>query len=489
MNRAAARVSLLVFVLAILAGCEHGSESADEATTRPSPAAAAPENYLEPKGPPVTTVVMKTQAPKPTTSLPKGASCVTAECHAKFTVAAQIHRPVGEKACDSCHVDDVGGHRYPLKRGKVEMCTFCHAVAGTQSHQHKPIADSKDGCMTCHDPHAGPVKFLLKADNVEQLCRKCHDVPLQKFAHDPFKKGQCTLCHEPHQSANAKLVRGGEGKDHCLSCHSGMKQTLASASTVHAPVKQACVTCHNPHSSEFAHELKRSVDQTCLSGECHAKVATQIASAPVKHKAMTADGACANCHNPHASNQTHLLANRADAVCLTCHKEMAKTLAGAKFLHGPIRAGECSACHDAHGAQHANLLDRAFPETFYTSFDVTKYELCFTCHEKQVTLVARTTALTNFRNGEQNLHYLHVNRDEKGRSCRTCHDIHGSNLPNHMASSVPFEGSKWAMPLEYEKTEKGGRCTPGCHATRTYDRGAAPASVITATNPTTRGAS
>jgi predicted CXXCH cytochrome family protein len=184
-----------------------------------------------------------------------------------------------------------------------------------------------------------------------------------------------------------------------------------------------------------------------------------------------------------------LLANRTDAVCLTCHKEMAKTLAGAKFLHGPIRAGECSACHDAHGAQHANLLDRAFPETFYTSFDVKKYDLCFTCHEKQLTLVAKTTALTNFRNGEQNLHYLHVNRDEKGRSCRTCHDIHGSNLPNHMASSVPFEGSKWAMPLEYEKTGKGGRCTPGCHVTRTYDRGAAPATVITATNPTTRGAS
>jgi hypothetical protein len=45
------------------------------------------------------------------------------------------------------------------------------------------------------------------------------------------------------------------------------------------------------------------------------------------------------------------------------------------------------------GAQHANLLDRAFPETFYTSFDVKKYDLCFTCHEKQVTLVAKTTTL------------------------------------------------------------------------------------------------
>jgi len=118
--------------------------------------------------------------------------------------------------------------------------------------------------------------------------------------------------------------------------------------------------------------------------------------------------------------------------------------------------------------------------TFYTKFDLKKYDLCFTCHEANIVLTSKTTTLTNFRNGEVNLHFVHVNRDDKGRSCKTCHDVHASNLPNHMALSVPFEGSGWAMPIEYEKSATGGSCAPGCHKPRTYDRTAT-------TMPTTRG--
>ena len=113
----------------------------------------------------------------------------------------------------------------------------------------------------------------------------------------------------------------------------------------------------------------------------------------------------------------------------------------------------------------------------------------FTCHEPDSVLESKTTTLTNFRDGEVNLHYLHVNRDDKGRSCKTCHELHGSNLPNHMASEVPFEGSKWAMPIEYQKTERGGGCTPGCHDTKTYDRGGAATVIPAREQPTTRGAS
>lgn len=78
--------------------------------------------------------------------------------------------------------------------------------------------------------------------------------------------------------------------------------------------------------------------------------------------------------------------------------------------------------------------------------------------------------LTNFRDGDLNLHYLHVNRDKKGRSCRTCHEIHGSDLPAHVATSVPFEGSGWPLPIGFKKTPSGGSCAPGCHKPYGYDR-------------------
>jgi predicted CXXCH cytochrome family protein len=484
----------MVVALLLVAGCHDEPGESEGGGERTVPAAAA-DDYLNGQPTSVKRVIATPAippAPKPTAALPKGTSCVTAECHAKFTNASQIHRPIAEKACDSCHGDDIGGHKYPLKRGKTDTCTFCHAVAGTATHQHAPLKDGQVGCASCHDPHVSQTKFLLKADNVEQLCVSCHkDKPqLQKFAHEPFAKGQCTLCHEPHQSANAKLLRGGAGNEHCFTCHTSMKTTFKHARSVHKPAQEACVTCHNPHSSEFAHELNKPVQETCLTSGCHDDVKQHMGAAPVKHAAMTNGKSCSSCHNPHASpQQDHLLTDRADNLCITCHTEMRQTLATAQFLHGAVRVGNCSACHDPHGGKFAGLLDRAFPQTFYTRFDVKKYDLCFTCHEANVVLTSKTTTLTNFRNGDVNLHFVHVNRDEKGRSCKTCHELHGSNLPNHMASSVPFEGSKWVMPIAYEKSDSGGSCTPGCHTTKRYDRGGAATVIPTKDQPTTRGAS
>jgi predicted CXXCH cytochrome family protein len=458
-------------------------------------------------------VSLKPQAPKPTGPLAANTTCVTAECHGKFLTAPQIHGPVGEKACNACHEDDAGNHHYPLKRGGgVQSCTFCHNnKANSMAFQHAPLKD-KGGCITCHDPHVSQTKFLLKADNTEQLCQKCHNVPLKKFAHEPFAQGKCTLCHDPHQSQNSRFLRGGPGRDHCFTCHGPMKAQLASSTTVHKPVETNCVICHNPHSTDQPHQLKTTVLNTCV-GNCHSPMAQKVANSSVKHEAATAGAACVACHNPHASNDRHLLANRQDTLCMKCHdkpvttpdgrsiKSMKPVLAS-QFLHGPVKQGECSACHEPHGTNRNDLLKRPFPETFYTRFAIEKYDLCFTCHEQSVVQQKKTVTLTNFRNGDVNLHFVHVNRDEKGRSCKTCHDLHGSNLPNHIADAVSFEGSRWAMPIEYRKTAAGGSCTPGCHDTKTYNRGSAPAVAPASrapradaaggakqVTPTTRGAS
>ena len=41
---------------------------------------------------------------------------------------------------------------------------------------------------------------------------------------------------------------------------------------------------------------------------------------------------------------------------------------------------------------------------------------------------------------------------------------------DHLAETVPFEQSTWAMPIGFEKTETGGSCAPGCHELRAYSR-------------------
>ena len=76
-------------------------------------------------------------------------------------------------------------------------------------------------------------------------------------------------------------------------------------------------------------------------------------------------------------------------------------------------------------------------------------------------------SLTNFRNGEKNLHYLHIN-GIKGRSCILCHDVHASNNEHLIADKVPFES--WWMNLNYKTLENGGSCQPGCHKEKKYTR-------------------
>jgi predicted CXXCH cytochrome family protein len=151
-------------------------------------------------------------------------------------------------------------------------------------------------------------------------------------------------------------------------------------------------------------------------------------------------------------------------------KNIGEVLAASKFKHGPIREGDCLPCHNAHATVNYRLLKEVFPEEFYKGFDVKNYTLCFTCHQKTLVLDEKTTTLTGFRDGNVNLHFVHVNKEIKGRTCRACHEIHASNLPKHIRRSVPFGSGGWLLPINFEKSENGGTCSPGCHKTLGYDR-------------------
>jgi predicted CXXCH cytochrome family protein len=474
---------VVAVLLAGMAGCKREPAQPAQPTTAPVAASTAGASGAKP----IPVVHAKVPpAPKPTGPLPATASCVTQECHADYTRATQIHAPIASRDCSSCHGDDTGGHKYPLRRAGNQTCTFCHAVIGTREYTHKAI---DQGCLSCHQAHTSNTKYLLKKPSVESNCAQCHNTPLRKFAHKPFFDGQCSQCHEPHQADNKLLLRAGTGPQQCYTCHNEEKTAVAQAKHVHQPVREGCEKCHQAHTSDYPHQLQSSVSDNCLS--CHPRIKEIVDKAPVKHSAMVMANSCNNCHDAHASTEPALLKQRMVTVCLGCHDKqivredgrrianMKPVLTQSKFLHGPVRDGSCSGCHDPHGAAHVDLLDRAFPSSFYTAFDVAKYDLCFSCHAPQIVLEKNTVRLTNFRDGDENLHFVHVNRDVKGRSCRTCHSVHGSNLPNHMASEVPFEDSNWAMAIEYNKTVDGGRCAPGCHTPREYNRGKRPTTVPT----------
>ena len=124
--------------------------------------------------------------------------------------------------------------------------------------------------------------------------------------------------------------------------------------------------------------------------------------------------------------------------------------------------------HGSASPQCAWALAKEYPSQFYAPFQKENYELCFGCHSEDLVLTKETSDLTDFRNGDLNLHYLHVNKERRGRTCRSCHATHASNLPNHVRESVPY--GTWSLPIGFNKKSSGGSCTPGCHLPKDYDR-------------------
>ena len=341
-----------------------------------------------------------------------------------------------------------------------------------------PLFGGKVNCASCHEMHASDHKALLLSDDEEELCISCHKDQLKldrEYVHDPVDLGMCTICHSPHAAEQEKLLTEDK-MDLCLSCHEELSLGLDNAENVHLPADEDCGLCHEIHASDHPSQLLDAAPQLCF--ECHDDIQTKT-ELSIGHTAVTSKAGCLNCHTAHHSPHAAMLNGRQSEICLTCHKDALpgknkKTIASMddwlhlEFQHGPIQEGNCSSCHDLHGTDVNSILRASYTERFYSSWDPLNFALCFRCHEVSAFLDQRSETLTEFRNGDLNLHFSHVNREHKGRTCRACHETRASASPHHLAESVPF--GAWRMPLEYEHLKNGGFCSPGCHSPREYNR-------------------
>lgn len=431
-------------------------------------------------GPAMLAAIILPQDP-PTQAVPRE-GCVTDTCHVDVKNMSFVHGPVNVDACDACHeLINAEEHTYRLAREQQELCLFCHElpVAEEGINVHKPLMTGE--CLECHHPHGGEERSLLKATSAAELCSKCHDDVTggKDVLHGPVAAGACNACHAPHTSPYPFLL-AAQGRDVCLQCHVTTQTQIESSRVIHGPVNVDCQVCHEPHAGDHAMMLREDPPTLCFG--CHETIQHVVDSATTQHAAVTTERACLNCHDGHASDYPMILRGDMMTLCFECHDKeitldngrklgnLQKVIAGGTSLHGPVAQSNCAACHEIHGGGNFRLLIKEYPPEFYAPFKEESYALCFSCHDKQLVHDPETTSLTNFRNGNTNLHFLHVNKDRKGRTCRACHETHASKRDRHIRESVPFGPKGWELPINFEKSESGGSCAPGCHAKYAYDR-------------------
>jgi len=405
-------------------------------------------------------------------------TCLDYDCHASLQSKAIVHGPINTGNCNPCHIQlkpDL--HQFQLSHPIGELCQVCH-ILSTRNYVHQPVADGN--CVGCHDPHQSDFQFMLRADPSTDLCLLCHgDAAFMKRQnmHGPVAMGACILCHESHSSWKPGLLVA-QGNELCIICHEEKVGLDRQARHIHPALDDDCVKCHDPHSSDFSGQMLDQPRKLCVT--CHSEIEQLITQSRVVHSPVNEGQQCETCHYGHSSMLPKLLKKSPLDTCLTCHDRQITLPDGRKIAdmaallkenpnhHGPIRQADCSACHDPHASSRFSLLKEAYPELFYAPFDLNNYKLCFTCHRTDLVSSKNGVGLTQFRDGALNLHFVHVNMETRGRTCRACHAVHASKNYAHISESVPY--GQWQYKLNFELKANGGRCDSACHKAREYDR-------------------
>ncbi len=413
-------------------------------------------------------------------------------CHSDKIKYEYVHA-AAEDDCENCHQPT--GKKHPRSNVKgftlvsqmPDLCYNCHESKSDKKYVHTPIKTK--GCLTCHSPHGSSNKSLLIKNPDNRFCQNCHNLKIARndVVHAPVESSDCIDCHDPHQSNNPDLLT--ESKPQlCYTCHDDLKNA-STKKYVHPAFEDDCGNCHMPHNSPNQNLLTEKTPNLCY--ECHSDIQDEIKLAKTVHLPVKEDKNCLNCHSPHASDNNNILLKTENALCLSCHNDTISTEKGtipnikkhleeSTYIHEPVK-DNCINCHKPHASENNFLLSEAFPSKEYVEAKPENFAVCFECHDSGLLTEKRTETATNFRNGNRNLHYLHIH-GEKGRSCVFCHDVHAANNKFLIKNRTSF--GTWVMPMRFTFTKTGGSCGNGCHSQKKYDR-VNPINYLTQTEDTT----
>ena len=315
----------------------------------------------------------------------------------------------------------------------------------------------------------------------------CHAVDLSSRMpkHSPYLEGQCLTCHRDHTSTSTTLLKSRDDAM-CLPCHKEAELNAADHQLKHPAGGALCVDCHNPHQSPVRNLLRKE-ETRLICSKCHEPFLKKAAEYPYRHHYFDPKTECGTCHYAHQRSSNHYLRENVAETCLSCHdlpiamkgrvlENVADRLRTAPVVHRAMEqgsspgspSGSCPVCHTPHGSEQPSLLKAGYPAGPYGNYQTGNYALCWQCHKSSLAEDPRGDLATNFRNGEVNLHWLHVVKIRRSRSCHLCHEAHASDKPHLMRESVMF--GQWNAPLGYQASAEGGSCETPCHSKREYRR-------------------
>ncbi|MGB7583635.1 MAG: cytochrome c3 family protein [Terriglobales bacterium] len=202
----------------------------------------------------------------------------------------------------------LAAEEHPVPLTKDTDCASCHDDKTKGKAVHSAIAM---GCTTCHEIKTeGDSTTVNLTAPKDQLCLTCHEKSKEETLHGPYDKGQCVTCHDPHTSDYPDQLRA-EVNPLCMACHADRKnladpvslfgdQTMAKAQFDDIPkiAPNPTDTVGHPF---FRHPMG-GIPDPLNSGQ---------------------KMSCLSCHEPHSSKQDQLIkiakTNNGD-ICGACHE-------------------------------------------------------------------------------------------------------------------------------------------------------------------------
>ena len=163
------------------------------------------------------------------------------------------------------------------------------------------------------------------------------------------------------------------------------------------PMTGNCRNCH-PRANAGNY---RAIDQgrkSCQTASCHPRIGRKkFLHGPLKK------GECLACHNPHGTSSPAFTSKPRQELCFSCHTGLGQEF-DRKVVHFPVKKGECLSCHDPHESDQRFHLKRK-----------TIRGLCAGCH------------------GDRQSRHKYLHEPVAEGDCIACHDPHVADYPGLLA--------------------------------------------------------